>query len=343
VQQVSRSGIFRFEARETLGLKRREFITLLGGTAAWPLAARAQQPAMPVIGLLDQRSPDALADRLRGFRQGLKDAGFVEGQNAAIEYRWAENQVDRLPQLAADLVRRQVAVIVAPAGLAPALAAKAATKTIPIVFVIADDPVKLGLVASLARPGGNLTGINFLSGELTAKRLELLRELMPSATRVAVLVNPANAENPEREVEAAARSIGLQIQTLNASTIREINAAFATFVRERPDAVFVGLDPFFNSRRIQLVQLAARYAIPASYPVRDFAEAGGLMSYGANIADAWRQAGSYAGRILKGAKAADLPVVQATKFELVFNVQTATMLGLTVPDKLLVAADEVIE
>jgi putative ABC transport system substrate-binding protein len=326
-------------------VKRREFITLLGGApaAAWPLAARAQQPATPVIGLLDQRSPDALADRLRGFRQGLKDAGFVEGQNAAIEYRWGENQVDRLPQLAADLVRRQVAVIVAPAGLAPALAAKAATKTIPIVFVIADDPVKLGLVASLARPGGNLTGINFLSGELTAKRLELLRELMPSATRVAVLVNPANAENPEREVEAAARSIGLQIQTLNASTIREINAAFATFVRERPDAVFVGLDPFFNSRRIQLVQLAARYAIPASYPARDFAEVGGLMSYGADITDAWRQAGSYAGRILKGAKAADLPVVQSSKFELVFNVQTATMLGLTVPDKLLVAADEVIE
>jgi len=325
-------------------VKRRAFITLLGGAAAaWPLAAGAQQPATPVIGLLDQRSPDALADRLRGFRQGLKDAGFVEGQNAAIEYRWAENQLDRLPELAADLVRRQVAVIVAPAGLAPALAAKAATKTIPIVFVIADDPVRLGLVASLARPGGNLTGINFLSGELTAKRLELLRELMPSAIRVAVLVNPANAENPEREVETAARSIGLQIQTLNASTIREINAAFATFVRERPDAVFVGLDPFFNSRRIQLVQLAARYAIPASYPARDFAEAGGLMSYGADIADAWRQAGSYAGRILKGAKAADLPVVQSSKFELVFNVQTATMLGLTVPDKLLVAADEVIE
>ena len=325
-------------------MKRREFITLLdGAVAAWPLAARAQQPAMPVIGLLDQRSPDALADRLRGFRQGLKDAGFVEGQNAAIEYRWAENQLDRLPELAADLVRRQVAVIVAPAGLAPALAAKAATKTIPIVFVIADDPVRLGLVASLARPGGNLTGINFLSGELTAKRLELLRELMPSATRVAVLVNPANAENPEREVETAARSIGLQIQTLNASTIREINAAFATFVRERPDAVFVGLDPFFNSRRIQLVQLAARYAIPASYPARDFAEAGGLMSYGADIADAWRQAGSYAGRILKGAKAADLPVVQSSKFELVFNVQTAKALGLDVPPLLQHRADEVIE
>jgi ABC-type uncharacterized transport system substrate-binding protein len=323
-------------------VKRREFISFVAGAAAaWPFAARAQQ--MPVVGLLDQRSPEALGDRLRAFRQGLREAGFAEGQNVAIEYRWADNQADRLPELAADLVRRQVAVIVAPAGLAPALAAKAATTTIPIVFVIADDPVRLGLVASLARPGGNLTGINFLSGELTAKRLELLRELMPSATRVAVLVNPTNAENPEREVEAAARSIGLQIQTLNASTIREINAAFATFVRERPDAVFVGLDPFFNSRRIQLVQLAARYAIPASYPARDFAEAGGLMSYGADIADAWRHAGTYAGRILKGAKPADLPVVQSSKFQLVFNVQTATMLGLTVPDKLLVAADEVIE
>jgi putative ABC transport system substrate-binding protein len=323
-------------------MKRRDFITLLGGAASWPLAARAQQP-LAVIGLLDQRSPDALADRLRGFRQGLKDAGFVEGQNAAIEYRWAENQVDRLPELAADLVRRQVAVIVAPGGLASALAAKAATTTIPILFAIAADPVSLGLVASLARPGGNLTGINFLSGELTAKRLELLRELVPAATRVAVLVNPANAENPEREIEAAARTVGLQIQVLNAGTIREINSAFATFVRERPDALFVGLDPFFNSRRIQLVHLATRHAVPASYPARDFAEVGGLMSYGANIVDAWRQVGSYAGRILKGAKPADLPVVQSSKFELVINAQTATMLGIIVPDKLLVAADEVIE
>jgi ABC-type uncharacterized transport system substrate-binding protein len=211
-----------------------------------------------------------------------------------------------LPELAADLVRRQVAVIVAPGGLASALAAKAATTTIPIAFVVADDPVRLGLVASLARPGGNLTGINFLGGELSAKRLELLHELVPAATRVAVLVNPANAENPEREVEVAARAIGLQIQALNASTIREINAAFATFARERPDALFIGLDPFFNSRRIQLVNLASRYAVPASYPLRDFAEVGGLMSYGANIADAWRQVGSYAGRILKGAKPADL-------------------------------------
>jgi putative ABC transport system substrate-binding protein len=279
-------------------VKRREFITLLAA-AAWPLAARAQQPGMPVIGFLDQRSPDALADRLRGFRQGLRDAGFTEGQNAAIEYRWAENQVDRLPELAADLVRRQVAVIVAPGGLASALAVKAATTTIPIAFVVADDPVRLGLVASLARPGGNLTGINFLGGELTAKRLELLHELVPAATRVAVLVNPTNAENPEREVEAAARAIGLQIQVLNASTIREINAAFATFARERPDALFIGLDPFFNSRRIQLVNLASRYAVPASYPLRDFAEVGGLTSYGANIADAWRQVGSYAGAVVQ--------------------------------------------
>ena len=324
-------------------MRRREFITLLGGAAAWPLAARAQQSAMPVIGLLDPRSPDALADRLRGFRQGLKEAGFVEGQNAAIEYRWAENEVDRLPELAADLVRRQVAVIVAPGGLAATMAAKTATATIPIVFVIASDPVGLGLVTSLARPSGNLTGINFLSGELTAKRLELLRELVPAANRVAVLVNAANPENTEREIEVAARTIGLQIQVLSASTIRGINEAFATFAHERPDALFVGLDPFFNSRRIQLVHLATRRAIPASYPARDFAEVGGLMSYGANIVDAWRQAGSYAGRVLKGTKPADLPVLQSTKFELVINVQTATMLGLAVPDKLLVAADEVIE
>jgi putative ABC transport system substrate-binding protein len=327
-------------------VNKREFISLLGGAATWPVAARAQQPAMPVIGLLDQRSPDELADRLRGFRQGLRDSDFVEGQNVVIDYRWAQNKEDRLPELAAELVRRRVAVIAATGGIGPALAAKAATKTIPVVFIVSDDPVRLGLVASLARPGGNLTGINFFNVELTAKRLELLRELVPAATRVAVLINPANTEYTEttmREVEAAARAIGLQLQVLKASTIGEINAAFATFVRDRPDALFVGQDPFFNSRRTQLVHLATRYAVPASYTARDFAEAGGLMSYGANIADAWRQAGSYAGHVLKGAKAADLPVVQSSKFELVINHQTATMLGLTVPDKLLVAADEVIE
>jgi putative tryptophan/tyrosine transport system substrate-binding protein len=241
------------------------------------------------------------------------------------------------------MVRRQVAVIVTTGGLAPALAAKAATTTIPIVFAVADDPVRLGLVTSLARPGGNLTGINFVSGELTAKRLELLRDMVPGTTRMGVLVNPANAEHPEREIEAAARTIGVQIQVLNASTIGEINAAFATFVRERPDALFIGLDPFFSSRRVQLVQLATRLAVPASYPDRDFAEVGGLMSYGANIADAWLQVGSYAGRILKGTKPADLPVVQSSKFELVINAQTATMLNLTVPPTLLATADEVIE
>jgi putative ABC transport system substrate-binding protein len=317
-----------------------------GAVAARPLAARAEQPTMPVIGLLDQRSPDELADRLRGFRQGLRDSGFVEGQNVAIDYRWAENKMDRLPELAADLVRRQVAVIAATSGVGPTLAAKAATATIPVIFIVSDDPVRLGLVASLARPGGNLTGINFFNVELTAKRLELLRQLVPSATRVAVLINPANTEYTEttmREVGAAARAIGLQIQVLKASTIGEINAAFATFARERPDALFVGQEPFFNSRRTQLVHLATRYAIPASYTARDFAEAGGLMSYGANIADAWRQAGSYAGGILKGAKPADLPVVQSSKFELVINAQTATMLGLTVPSSLLAIADEVIE
>jgi putative tryptophan/tyrosine transport system substrate-binding protein len=321
-------------------------VTDLGGAAAWPLAARAQQPAMPVIGLLDQRSPDELADRLRGFRQGLKEIGYVEGENVAIEYRWAEGRYDRLPELVAELVRRQVAVIATTGGHPAAFAAKAATATIPVVFVASDDPVRLGLVASLARPGGNLTGINFFSGELTAKRLELLHELVPAATRVAVLVNPANAVNVEttlREVGMASRAIGLQTQVFNASTIREINAVFATFVHERPDALLVGIDPFFNSRRTQLVHLATRHALPASYPARDFAEAGGLMSYGANIADAWRQVGSYAGRILKGAKPADLPVVQSNKFELVINAQTATMLGLTVPPSLLATADEVIE
>jgi ABC-type uncharacterized transport system substrate-binding protein len=327
-------------------MRRRDFVTMLGAAAAWPLAARAQQPAMPVIGLLDSRSPEALTDRLRGFRRGLKDTGYVEGENVSIEYRWAENQMDRLPALAAELVRRQVAVIVSSGSVAAASAARAATTTIPIVFLVPEDPVKLGLVASLARPGGNLTGINFFLGELTAKRLELLRELVPGAAHVAVLVNPANAANTEttlRDVEPAARTMGLQIQVLNASTGREIDAAFATIARERPDALFVGNDAFFNARRVQLVLLAGRHGLPAIYWDREFAEAGGLMTYGSNIVDVYRQVGDYAGRILRGAKPADLPVVQSSKFELVINAQTARMLGLTVPPTLLARADEVIE
>jgi putative tryptophan/tyrosine transport system substrate-binding protein len=324
------------------GMRRREFITLLGGVAAaWPLAATAQQSAMPVIGFLNPTSPDASADRLGGLRRGLKDGGYVEGESVSIVYRWAENQFDRLPVLATEMVRRQVAVIVAIGNVA-AMAATAATKTIPIVFLATEDPVKLGLVASLARPSGNATGMNFYTGELTAKRLELLRELVPAA----VLVNPANAATTEttlRDVAAPARAMGLQIQVLNASTSSEINAAFATFVRERPDALFVGLDPFLNSRRAQLVTLASRHALPATFSNRDNAEIGGLMSYGASIVDGYRQVGVYAGRILKGAKPEDLPVVQATKFELVINAETARMLGLNVPQALLATADEVIE
>ena len=325
-------------------MRRREFITLLGGSAAaWPLAARAQQPALPVIGFLHSQSPDTLASRLRAFRQGLKESGYVEGENVAIEYRWAENQMDRLPILAADLVRRRVAVI---AAIGPAVfAAKAATATIPIAFGVPDDPVRLGLVTSLARPGGNLTGINFFVGELTAKRLELLRTLVPGAVRVAVLVNPDEPITAAvlTDIEAAARAMGLHIQVFNAGTGREINAAFATFKGERPDALFVGPDPFFNSRRTQLTHLASRHALPTTYSVREFVEAGGLISYGTNVVDAWRQVGGYAGRILKGTKPTDLPVVQASKFELAINTETARMLDLTVPPSLLSVADEVIE
>ena len=327
-------------------MRRREFITLVGAVAAWPLAVRAQQPAMPVIGLLDPRSPDALADRLRAFHRGLKDIGYVERENVAIEYRWAKNQMDRLPALAAELVRLRVGVVVSPGGPASTLAAKQATTTIPIVFAVAEDPVRLGLVASLGRPGGNLTGINFFAGEVTAKRLEILRELVPTATRIAVLVNPANiasAETTLKEAEAAARTLGLKIRVLNASTSREIDAAFATLGQDRPDALLVGIDAFLASRRVQLVHLATLHKLPASYPTREFAEAGGLMSYGADITDAWRQVGVYAGRILQGAKPADLPVVQSDKFELLINATIARMLGLIVPASLLARADGVIE
>jgi putative tryptophan/tyrosine transport system substrate-binding protein len=327
-------------------VKRRDFIMLLGGAAAWPLAARAQQRVLPIIGYLDSRSPEEVASRLRAFRQGLKDAGYVEGENVAILYRFAEDQIDRLPELAADLAGRQIAVIVAPAGIPAALAAKAATTTIPILFVIAEDPVALGLVSSLAHPGGNITGVNFLSAELTAKRLELLREMVPKAARVAVLVSPTDAKRTEgilRDLQAAARRIGLQIQVHNANTSHEIDAAFETMGRDRPDALFVGTTPFLNVRLVQLAQLAAFHRLPSAHDPRGYAEVGGLMSYGTNIADAYRQVGIYAGRIIKGAKPADLPVVQSSKFELVINHPTARMLGLTVPPGLLVAADEVIE
>ena len=326
-------------------MKRRDFITLLGSAPiAWPFAVRAQQPAMPVVGYLSPASPDALAYTLRAFRQGLKDNGYVEGENVAIEYRWAENQTDRLPTLVAELVRQQIAVIATP--ISGALAAKAATTTIPIVFVAGEDPVRLGLVTSLARPGGNMTGVNIFANELVAKRLELLRELVPGAARVAVLVNPANpatAETTSRDLEAAARAIGLHVQVLEASTTREIDAAFATFVREGATPLFVSGDPLFTSRRVQLILLATRHAVPVTYAGRQFPEVGGLMSYGASLTDAWRQVGAYAGRILKGAKAADLPVVQSSKFELVINAQAARVLGLEIPSSLLARADEVIE
>jgi putative tryptophan/tyrosine transport system substrate-binding protein len=316
------------------GMGRREFVALLGGAAAaWPLAAHAQQP-VPVVGFLNSASPDTFAGSLRAFRQGLKESGYVEGENVAIEYRWAEGQIDRLPVLAAELVRRPVAVL---AANGPAVfATKAATTTIPIVFLAPEDPVKLG---------GNLTGINFYLGELTAKRLELLRELVPGLARVAVLVNPANIaiETTLRDVQSAGRAIGLQIQVLNASTTREIEGVFETLARERPDALFVGPDAFFTDRRVQLVNLSSRHAIPTAYGVRDFAEAGGLMSYGASVTDTYRQVGAYVGRILKGAKPADLPVMQSSKFELVINHPTARMLGLEVPPTLLARADEVIE
>ena len=326
-------------------IKRRDLITLLGGAAALPLAARAQQPAMPVIGFLGTGSPEVLADRLRAFRQGLSEAGYVEAENVAIVYRFAENQTDRLPELAADLVRRKVAVI-ATGGPPATFAAQAATASIPITFLVADYPVRLGLAVSLSRPGSNMTGINVFNAEVAAKRLELLRDLVPGVARIAVLANAADAtmmETQLRDVDTAARAMALHMQTLKADTSGEIDAAFKTFGRERPDAVFVTTSPFLNGRRIQLAQLAAFHHLPATYALRDYAEAGGLMSYGSNIVDGYRQVGIYVGRVLKGAKPADLPIVQANKFELVINMQTARMLDLVVPPSLLALADEVIE
>jgi putative tryptophan/tyrosine transport system substrate-binding protein len=326
-------------------VRRRAFITLIGGAAAWPFAARTQQGAMPVIGFLNGASPDAYVPFLTAFQQGLKETGYVEGQNVAVEYHWLDGQFSRLPSLMADLVRRRVAVIATPNNAA-ALAAKAATTTIPIVFGVAEDPTRLGLVASLARPGGNATGINFFPGEVVAKRLGLLHDLVPKAVRIAVLVNPANAAVAEatlREIPEAARALGLQIQVLNASTNREIEAAFAALARDRADALFVAGDGFFSSRRVQFATLATRDRIPAAYSERDYVAAGGLMSYGTDLTEVFHQIGDYTGSILKGAKPADLPVLQPTKFEFALNLQTARALGLEVPPQLLASVDEAID
>ena len=327
-------------------MKRREFITLLSGAAAaWPMVARAQQAA-PMIGYLDNRSSETSVERLHGFHRGLKESGYVEGENLTIMFRWAEGDNSRLPGLAADLVNRRVAVIASTGGGPSTLAAKAATETIPIVFIVPEDPVKLGLVSSLAHPDRNLTGVNFLNLEIGAKRLEILHELVPAAAHVAVLVNPTNTVNTAttaKDAQSAALSIGLNISLYEASNPREIDAAFAAMTRERCDAVFVAGDGFFNTRRLQLALLAMRYNLPSTFASRDYPAFGGLMSYGADVTDAFRQAGLYTGRILKGAKPADLPVVQSTKFELVINHQTARMLGLTVAPSLLARADEVIE
>ena len=326
-------------------LGRRAFISLLSSAAAWPLAARAQQPAMPVIGYLSGFSSTAFPPYLAAFRDGLNATGYVEGRNVAIEYRWAESEYDRLPGLAADLVRRKVTLIVATGVTASPVAAKAATTTIPIVFLTGGDPIKLGLVSSFNRPDGNLTGVTWLSNTMAAKRLELLRELMPGATTIGLLVNPANpnALSEPTDVQAAARALGLQIPVANASSERDIDAAFAGFVQARVNAIFIGGDPFFTSRRVQVAVLAARHAIPTSHDSRSSAEAGGLMSYGADIVDAYRQVGLYTGRILKGERPADLPVQQSVKFELVLNLKTAKTLSLEVPAKLLALADAVIE
>jgi putative ABC transport system substrate-binding protein len=326
-------------------MRRRDFITVLGGMAGWPLAARAQQPTMPVIGFLGVTSAGS-QPYLAAFRQGLSETGYVEGQSVVIEYRWAEDQYNRLPELTADLIRHHVNVIVTMFTTSAALAAKATTSTIPIVFSIGDDPVKHGLVASLSRPGGNVTGINFFSSEVTAKRLGLLRELLPKATRIGVLLNPTNVEIAKKtvkDVNAAADPLGLQIQVLNASNGNELDAGFTTLVSGGADGLLVGPDAFFVSRRVQIAILAARHMMPAIYTISDYADAGGLISYGTDVADSLRQQGVYVGRILKGTKPTDLPVLQSTKFKLVINLRTAKALGLEVPATLLSRADEVIE
>jgi putative tryptophan/tyrosine transport system substrate-binding protein len=327
-------------------MRRRYFIkAVVGSVAAWPLAVHAQQQAMPVVAFLRDGSADTAARYVTAFRKGLSETGYVEGQNVTVEYHWLEAQYDRLPALLADLVRRQVAVIATP-GQVPSIAAKAAAATIPIVFGVGEDPVKLGLVASLARPGGNATGVNFFVSEVVAKRLRLLHDLLPKAVHVAVLVNPTSAANRTttlREVQEAAPALGLQLQILKASTIGEIDAAFATLARERPDALFVAGDAFFLDRRVQFATLTARDRLPATYSVREPVAAGGLMSYGPDFVEAFRQIGVYTGKILKGEKPADLPVLQSTKFEFVINLQTARALGIEVPSGLLSIADEVIE
>jgi putative tryptophan/tyrosine transport system substrate-binding protein len=329
-------------------MRRREFITLLGsGVAGWPLAARAQQPAMPVIGLLEPSAPEPNPNHALAFLKGLGETGYVDGQNVAIEHRWAEGQYDRLPVLAADLVRRRVAVIVAPLSAAATLAAKAATTTTPIVFITGADPVKAGLVASLNRPGGNVTGAVTMNAELGAKRLGLLQELLPAATRFAVLVNPNTppvAEAVIADMQAAASAIGRQVDVLTAGTNRDIDTAFASAVQKRVDALVVSPDGFFSgNRRVQIVVLAARHALPVIYANREDVDGGGLMSYGSSVPDVFRQAGRYTGRILKGEKPADMPVLRATRFEFVINLQTAKTLGINIPPTLLARADEVIE
>jgi putative ABC transport system substrate-binding protein len=327
-------------------MKRRDFFTFVGGAVAWPVATRAQSPTPAVIGFIDSRASDGMTSRVDAFRRGLKEVGFSEGENATIAFRWAENQIERLPQLAAELVRQRATVIFATGGPPAAFAVKAATSAIPVVFLVGEDPAKLGLVSSLARPSANLTGVNLFANELEAKRLELLHQFVPRASRIAVLVNPADIKNTENTLEkvgAAARARGLQIEILKAKTAGEIDDAFASMRQTPVDALFVGAAAFLNSRRVQLAQLAAAHRVPAAYALREATETGGLMSYGPSIVDAYRQCGIYVGRILRGAKPSDLPVIQAQKFELVINVRTAKILGLAVPQTLLAIADEVID